>query len=281
MCGMESSSFFVCTHPTQPLTRGPFHSNQQRQEYHEFLEDRLRTVKKLRDLEGDMIVILGSILDPAVDCLRGLEPFQSAFTHQDMHTKRRFHQTTILLEQLRQAKLGIRDPERFLLLVSAQSEMALMKAQELAAIDQHDVHHTVGRRGSMITNMVVRNHTNYLAGVSSMGVGLNKSHNNNNSNRSIPLDERIRTLQEMNARKLMQIYQQPWSRFSSRFPIRRDSLFGSNVVSLGGGGSNGTGNGGLTTLGTSTTGQAMVLPIGSMRFPLRRDSLGVAPHLLS
>jgi hypothetical protein len=230
-----------------------------------------------------MVVILGNILDPTIDCLRGLEPFQSAFTHQDMHTKRRFHQTTILLEQLRQAKLGIRDPERFLLLVSAQSEMALMKAQELAAIDQHDVHHTVGRRGSMITNMVVRNHTNYLAGLGTMGVGLNKSHDNNNNNntRSIPLDERIRTLQEMNARKLMQIYQQPWSGFSSRFPIRRDSLFGSNVVSLGGGGGNGTGNGGFTTLGTSTTAQAIGLPIDSMRFPLRRDSLGVAPHLLS
>ena len=202
----------------------------QRQEYNDFLEDRMKTIRNFRDAGGDV-----GVLDPKTDCLRGLEPFQTAYTNQDMHSKRQFHQNTIILEQMRQTRLGIRDPDRFRMLVSARSELALMKAQEQAAIDQHEIHNTVGRRGSLITNMMVRNNLKTVG----------------SNNQSLTLSESIRALQEQNARKLMQIYQNSWNG-QSRFPIRRDSLFGSNMGNEVGG--------------------PLITP--TMRFPIRRDSLG-------
>jgi hypothetical protein len=73
-------------------------------------------------------------------CVRGLEPFQNRSTHQDMHSKRRLHKSTIITEQVRQAMLGIKDPERFRFLVAPQSNMALHRAQELAAMDEEEVY---------------------------------------------------------------------------------------------------------------------------------------------
>ncbi|KAL3926042.1 MAG: hypothetical protein SGARI_005741, partial [Bacillariaceae sp.] len=73
-------------------------------------------------------------------CMRGLAPFQNKITHQDMHSKRKLHKSTIITEQVRQAMLGIQDPERFRFLVSPQSNMALARAQELAAMDEEEVY---------------------------------------------------------------------------------------------------------------------------------------------
>jgi hypothetical protein len=73
-------------------------------------------------------------------CMRGLEPFQNRSTHEDMHSKRKIHKSTIIIEQVRQAMLGIKDPERFRFLVAPQSDMALYRAQELAAMDEKEVY---------------------------------------------------------------------------------------------------------------------------------------------
>ena len=73
-------------------------------------------------------------------CMRGLEPFQNKITHQDMHSKRKLHKSTIITEQVRQAMLGIQDPERFRFLVAPQSNMALARAQKLAEMDEEEVY---------------------------------------------------------------------------------------------------------------------------------------------
>ena len=72
--------------------------------------------------------------------MRGLEPFQNRTTHEDMHSKRKIHKSTIIIEQVRQAMLGIKDPERFRFLVAPQSDLALRRAQELAAMDEFEVY---------------------------------------------------------------------------------------------------------------------------------------------
>jgi hypothetical protein len=203
----------------------------QRHEYDQFLSDRLRTVKFLRASGGNE-----SALDPEIYCVRGLEPFQTADVHQELHSKRQFHQSSILIEQVRQSLLGIRDLERFRILVSTQSEMALRRAQELAALDEHDVYKRVCRRNSL------------LAAPSSFQKSTCSS--SSDSPLSLSLSQRIRRLQEWNARRLMEIYSQPASGNNGpfRFNIRRDSLVGSNARGMGG-----------ITMGT--------------RFPIRRDSL--------
>jgi len=78
--------------------------------------------------------------DDATYCIRGLEPFQNSTTHEDMHSKRKIHKSTIIIEQVRQAMLGIKDPERFRFLVAPQSDLALYRAQELAAMDEQEVY---------------------------------------------------------------------------------------------------------------------------------------------
>ena len=181
-------------------------------------------MKHLRASGGD-----DSVLDPKRDCVRGLEPFQTAFMHQEMQSKREFHQVTIILEQVRQSRLGIRDPERFRLLVAPQSEFALRRAQELAALDEHEVYGRVCRRPSLM--MPLKTTTT-------------------NVNASFSLSDRILQLQQWNARRLMEIYQ--CGNGISRFPIRRDSLFGN--------------------MGRSPS--EVTVP---SRFPIRRDSLGGGP----
>jgi len=198
-----------------------------RREYEDFLVDRLRTVEFLRASGGD-----DSALNEEFYCLRGLEPFKTSSHHEEMHSKRRFHQSTVILEQVRQSMLGIRDPERFRLLVAPQSEMALRRAQELAALDEHEVYNKVCRRNSLMTTMVPM----YMKSSSV------------DDTPTLSIQERIKRLQEWNARRLMEIYQQPGNGLF-RFQTRRDSLVGSNAAVMG------------NLLSTS-------------RFPIRRDSLG-------
>jgi hypothetical protein len=188
----------------------------QRQEYDDFLVDRLRTVKCLRASEGD-----DRALDPKQDSLRGLEPFQTAIKHKELHNKRQFHQTTIILEQTRQSRLSICDPERFRLLVAPRSELALRRAQELAALDEHEVYRRVCRRSSLLM---------------SRPSILPKTCASATHAVELSLGDRIRTLQEWHEKRLAEIYQNSNNAggFSSRFAIRRDSLFG--TVTPGGGG---------------------------------------------
>jgi hypothetical protein len=72
--------------------------------------------------------------------MRGLEPFQDDVSHGSFFSKRDLHKSTVIVEQCRQAMLGLKDPERFRLLVQSQSSLAQFRAIQLAAIDQHEVY---------------------------------------------------------------------------------------------------------------------------------------------
>jgi hypothetical protein len=83
-----------------------------------------------------------------------LEPFRNSTTHQDMNSKLKLYKSTIIVEQCRQAMLGIKDPERFRFLVAPQSSLALHRAQQQAALDEEEVypqrfHHRQSRRFTM------------------------------------------------------------------------------------------------------------------------------------
>mmetsp|Transcript_6086 Transcript_6086/g.16584 ORF Transcript_6086/g.16584 Transcript_6086/m.16584 type:complete len:355 (-) Transcript_6086:269-1333(-) len=220
-------------------------------------------------------------------CIRGLEPYQDERTYAN---NRELHQTTILLEQVRQHQLGIQEPEIFKSLVAARSLVTLQKAQQQALLDEYEVYGQVlkksNRRGSLLSVIMkpTAQHSDILyTGCSEKGSGKPTSASSAASNSAISFTRHasssaaIRQLQELNARRLMEIYQQPGmmlgselgaetfnngrsqmvgtnapasastvapnpSNFfaslgrSSRFRIRRDSLFGS----CGGGGANGT-----------------------------------------
>lgn len=205
----------------------------QRNDYEDFLIDRLRTIERLRASGGN-----DKALDQDNFCVRGLEPFQSPGEHEELFSKRRCHQSTILIEQVRQSMYGMRNPERFRLMVETQSAISERRARELAAVDEHAVHGSVSRRGSLLS-------TNNFIGASkdagSIQSGLD-------SGDSMSLTQRIRELQESNARRLIEIYSQPgYNPF--RFPIRRDSLLA--------GGSSDMRN----------------VSLMNNRFPIRRDSL--------
>ena len=72
-------------------------------------------------------------------CIRGLESFEDEITSQHFLSKKKLYHSTIKMEQIRQGILGIKDPERFRVLVEAQSNLALHRAQDLAAQDAREV----------------------------------------------------------------------------------------------------------------------------------------------
>lgn len=190
-------------------------------------------------------------LDEQAYCIRGLEPFQSVDVHEEFHSKRHFHQSTVLVESVRQNLLGIHDPDRFRILVATQSELSLRRAQQIAALDEHEVYNRVTcRRGSLL-NTVPMSMPLTKTLVDGGGMGQQQGF-------SLSMSDRIRRLQEYNARRLTQIYSQPHKANGLfRFHIRRDSLFGG---STGGGLMRGSGGSDLTS------------PPGT-RFQIRRDSL--------
>ena len=73
-------------------------------------------------------------------CIRGLEPFHDTTTSKQYHSKKKLYHSTVIIEQVRQGMLGITEPERFRLLVSPQSDLAILRAQELASQDEKDVY---------------------------------------------------------------------------------------------------------------------------------------------
>lgn len=188
-----------------------------RRDYENFLVDRLRTIELLRASGGDE-----RALNKKDYCVRGLEPFQTPFVHEELQTHRKFHQSTILLEQVRQSVYGLRNPELFRAMVGPQSEIAFRRARELAAMDEHEVYGSVCRRGSLLSTM------------KAVKGEINSTYPNFDFNTSasepMSLAERIRQLQESNARRLIEIYSKPGCN-PFRFAIRRDSLIGCDSLS--------------------------------------------------
>lgn len=167
-------------------------------------------------------------MDKAKYCLRGLEIFQSTELQEAYTSKRRVHQSAILIEQVRQSMYGMKNPERFRLMVGPQSDLAARRARDLASIDEHDVHGRVCRRASLLAtynaNLGATSNVGSLDRGNAEGMLMNQP--------PISLDERIRQLQQANARRLMKIYSQPgYNPF--RFPLRRLSLPGYNGSSSG------------------------------------------------
>ena len=72
-------------------------------------------------------------------CIRGLELFHEETSNEHFQSKKKLYHSTILMEQMRQAMLGTKNPERFRELVASQSELALHRAQERAAQDAREV----------------------------------------------------------------------------------------------------------------------------------------------
>ena len=73
-------------------------------------------------------------------CIRGLELFHEETSNEHFQSKKKLYHSTIQMEQMRQAMLGIKDPERFRELVASQSDLALHRAQELAAQDAREAY---------------------------------------------------------------------------------------------------------------------------------------------
>uniref|UniRef100_A0A7S4AKS2 Uncharacterized protein n=1 Tax=Pseudo-nitzschia australis TaxID=44445 RepID=A0A7S4AKS2_9STRA len=73
-------------------------------------------------------------------CIRGLELFQDKESTAIYHSKKNRHRSTVIMEQARQKKLGTNAPERFRFLVVPQSDLALRRAQQLAAQDEREVY---------------------------------------------------------------------------------------------------------------------------------------------
>jgi len=108
-----------------------------RDNYKEFLIDRLQTIESHRFMAAN------NLSEGEVNnghCIRGLELFQDETTNEQFVSKKKLYHSTIKMEQMRQTILGVKDPERFRALVAYQSDLALHRAQELAAQDKRDAY---------------------------------------------------------------------------------------------------------------------------------------------
>ena len=154
-------------------------------------------------------------------CIRGLEIFQEKNSNEHFQSKKKLYHSTIHMEQMRQAMLGINDPERFRALVASQSDLALHRAQELAAQDAREAYSFNGSSGtnhqpSMNAATTSPDSTNngaesggasIVSDVSSTGSADSSSSSSNSGGQSVFADEAIRKLQERSMRRLMGIYQ--------------------------------------------------------------------------
>lgn len=108
-----------------------------REDYDEFLLDRVRTIECLRGMKRSKD---NMDMDNCYYCIRGLEPFHDTNTSKQFHSKKKLYNSTVIIEQVRQGMLGIKEPERFRFLVSPQSDLAILRAQELASQDEKEVY---------------------------------------------------------------------------------------------------------------------------------------------
>jgi len=106
--------------------------------YHEFLLDRLQTIESHRFLTANNMNNGNG--NYSGHCIRGLELFHKENSNEQFQSKKKLYHSTIHMEQMRQAMLGIKDPERFRELVASQSDLALHRAQELAAQDAREAY---------------------------------------------------------------------------------------------------------------------------------------------
>ena len=170
-------------------------------EYETFLVDRFQTVQALRASGGD-----ARALDSERCCVRGLENFQNPVLNDLINAKRKFHHSTILIEQIRQSMFGLYDPERFRLVVGAQSEFALRRAQQLAALDQKEVHGVVHKRMSSCLESTCESSTTPSLQSRKSILVFNAVPNSN----PLPvMSEQILSAQQLNARRLIEIYSRP------------------------------------------------------------------------
>jgi hypothetical protein len=95
----------------------------------------LLSVQCLRASGGDL-----SVFDPDHISFRGLERFETEATQVELVSRRKCNQSVVLLEQIRQRLFGISDPKRFQVLLTEQSDDALRRAQDQAAVYQHEVY---------------------------------------------------------------------------------------------------------------------------------------------
>jgi hypothetical protein len=98
--------------------------------------DRLQTIESHQNMTSNN----NNNNNKSGHCIRGLEIFQDELTNENFQKKKNLYHSTIKMEQIRQAMLGINDPERFRALVAPQSDLALNRARELAAQDEREVY---------------------------------------------------------------------------------------------------------------------------------------------
>ena len=125
----------------------------QRENYYGFLLDRIKTIEAHRSTPTNKNASKINYSEENKNsnndddnsnisnyCIRGLELFQDKDSTAIYHSKKNLHRSTVIMEQARQKKLGTNAPERFRFLVVSQSDLALRRAQQLAAQDERDVY---------------------------------------------------------------------------------------------------------------------------------------------
>jgi len=110
-----------------------------REDYREYLLDRLRTIESHRYMTANNMSNTNEN-DSSSYCMRGLEIFHDDTTKENFQSNKKLYYSTIRMEQVRQGILGIKDPERFRVLVAPQSDLALHQAQERAGQDEREVY---------------------------------------------------------------------------------------------------------------------------------------------
>ncbi len=181
--------------------------------------DRLQTIESHRFLTANNISKDNG--NYSGHCIRGLEIFQEENSNEHFRSKKKLYHSTIHMEQMRQAMLGINDPERYRELVSSQSDLALHRAQELAAQDAREAYFfnesssSVYKPSKSVSTTLPDSTNNgaesgsasIVSDVSSTGSTESSSTSNNTGGQSVFADETIRKLQERSMRRLMGIYQ--------------------------------------------------------------------------
>jgi len=195
-----------------------------REDYQQFHVDRIKTIEFLR-ANGIQS------LNKEIHCCRGLEPFWTAHNHQKLQSSRRLYSSTIMLEQARQNLTQVKDAERFRLMVLQQSKLSQERAHELAAMDQLEARQIYAPYEQPRVNFAdmqrkENDSTINFSPKSAMSF-VPQSAVATLPTLTLSESQDIRILQELNARKLMQMYSgNNGGAPSFRFPIRRDSLVG-------------------------------------------------------
>jgi hypothetical protein len=155
-----------------------------------------------------------SALDPEHFCFRGLEPFQTEEIRKLVSSSRKFHRSMIFEEQLNQQMFGIHDPQRFRALVADQSETALRRAQEQAAMDERELYNN-----NKAPSLVMPSFENMSRSLEQCSL------------QSMPLRQIMRDLQKLNTRRrLMEAFEHPEMYSHDSQTARKDMLMVADIV---------------------------------------------------